>query len=165
MHRSILASTLALLLVSTPALAHQARIGNLVIHHPWTRATPSGAAVAGGYTIIENTGKTADRLVGGGIGAAAGFALHDMAMKDGVMSMSPVEGGLEIPAGGKVELKPGGLHIMFTGLKHALKEGEMEEGTLVFEKAGTLKLDFMVEAMGAKGGHGIMAGHDDMAGE
>ncbi len=80
-----------------PALAHQARIGTLVIHHPWTWATPSGAAVAGGYTIIENTGRTADRLVGGGIGAAAGFALHDMAMKDEVMSMSLVEGGLEIP--------------------------------------------------------------------
>jgi len=50
------------------------------------------------------------------------------------------------------------MHIMFTGLRHPLAEGEMAEGTLVFEKAGTLKLEFVVEAMGAKG-----AGHDHMS--
>src|SRR3954447_15261462 len=121
-------SALALLLAAGPALAHQARIGSLVIHHPWTRATPPGAQVAGGYTVIENAGKTADTLIGGTLSASADFEVHDMAMKDGVMSMRRIDGGLAIPPGGKVELKPGGMHIMFTGLKHPLREGEMEEG-------------------------------------
>ena len=62
-----------------------------------------GAPVAGGYLIIENTGDQPDRLVGGSFAASAGFAIHQMAMmKEGVMSMAPVEGGLEIPAHGSV---------------------------------------------------------------
>jgi len=102
MRMMFVASALALLLVSGPAPAtgqdRQSR------HPPsWARATPPGAQVAGGYTIIENTGKTADRLVGGSLAAAAGFTVHDMSMQDGVMSMRAVEGGLEIPAGGTVE--------------------------------------------------------------
>ena len=140
-----LASTLA-----SGALAHDYKAGTLQIAHPWTRATPQGAPVAGGYTIFENTGDQPDKLVGGSFSAAAGFSIHQMSNKDGVMKMSPVEGGLEIPAHGKVELSPSAFHLMFTGLKQQLKPNQSIDGTLVFEKAGTVPVKFKVEAIGAK---------------
>jgi copper(I)-binding protein len=66
------------------------------------------------------------------------------------MSMAPVENGLEIPAHSKVELSPAGYHLMFTGLKRQLKKDDKIEGTLVFEKAGKVDMEYKVEALGAK---------------
>ena len=77
--------------------------------------------------------------------------LHEMGVKDGVMTMRPVAGGLEIPAGGKVALKPGGYHLMFIGLKRQPKQGEKFPATLTFEKAGSVKVEFLVEGMGEAG--------------
>ena len=71
-----------------------------------------------------------------------------MGVKDGVMTMRPVSGGLEIPAGGKVALKPGGYHLMFMALKRQPKQGEKFQATLTFEKAGSVTVDFVVEGMG-----------------
>lgn len=136
--------------ISSVALAHDYKAGALKIDHPWTRATPQGAPVAGGYTSIENTGDQPDKLVGGSFSASSGFSIHQMSNKDGVMKMAPVEGGLEIPAHGKVDLSPSGFHLMFTGLKQQLKANQSIDGTLVFEKAGTVAVKFKVEAIGAK---------------
>jgi copper(I)-binding protein len=78
-----LAATLILAFwLSAPVAAHEFKAGTLLIHHPWTRATPQGAPVAGGYTIIENTGDQADRLVGGSFAASSGFAVHRMSMQE-----------------------------------------------------------------------------------
>jgi copper(I)-binding protein len=46
-------------------------------------------------------------------------------------------------------IEPGGLHIMFLGLKRPLEKGERFKATLVFEKAGPIEVEFVVEAMGA----------------
>ena len=76
--------------------------------------------------------------------------IHEMAVDDkGVMTMRPLADGLEIPAGGKAELKPGGFHIM----EHGVKEGDVFKGTLTFEKAGTVDVEYAVEAIGGKSGH------------
>jgi periplasmic copper chaperone A len=136
--------------LSLPAIAHDIKAGTLVVHHPWTRATPAGAPVAGGYATIENTGDQPDTLVSGSFSASSGFAIHQMSMKDGVMSMSMVEGGLAIPAHGSVTLDPGAMHLMFTGLQRQLKRGDHVAGTLVFEKAGSIDVSYSVEAIGAK---------------
>ena len=64
-----------------------------------------------------------------------------------VMRMKPVEGGLEIGPGATVELKPGGYHLMFMDLKQPLKEGETIKGTLVFEKAGSVAVEYAVRGM------------------
>ncbi|TIX05878.1 MAG: copper chaperone PCu(A)C, partial [Mesorhizobium sp.] len=77
--------------------------------------------------------------------------LHEMGVKDGVMTMRPVGGGLEISAGGKVELKPGTYHVMFLGLKRQPKQGEKFPATLTFEKAGSVTVEFEVEGMGETG--------------
>lgn len=126
------------------------RIGNLVIEAPWTRATPSGAKVAGGYMTITNTGSSPDRLVGGSFPLAGRFEVHEMAVANGVMTMRELSQGLEIGPGQKVELKPGGLHVMFMDLKSQLREGQPVKGTLVFEKAGTVEVEYRVAPIGAR---------------
>ena len=144
------AALLALALAPTAAMAGDVVLGDIVIHQPWARATPGGAQVGGGYLTIENRGSVADRLIGGSFAAASGFALHTMTMEGGIMKMRPA-GPLEIPAGRSVTLDPTNLHIMFTGLKRGLKQGETVPGTLTFAHAGTAKVDFTVEGIGAKG--------------
>ncbi len=133
-------------------LAHEFKAGDLEIGHPWSRATPAGAKVAGGYFTITNNGSAPDRLLSISSDDSDKAELHEMAVKDGVMTMRPVAGGLEIPAGGKVALAPGGYHLMFIGLKRQPKQGEKFSATLTFEKAGTVSVDFAVEGMGEMGG-------------
>jgi periplasmic copper chaperone A len=132
------------------------KIGALVIAAPWIRATPGGAKVAGGYLKITNTGKEADRLTGGSLPMAQEVEVHEMAMAGNVMKMRRLTDGLEIKPGETVELKPGGNHLMFLGLSAGLKAGEPVKGTLVFQKAGTLAVEFSVAPIGAQsntGGH------------
>ena len=132
------------------AQAHEYELGPLKIEHPWARATPKGAAVAGGYLKITNTGKDADRLIGGSAAFAGRFEIHEMAMSDGVMQMRHLPKGLEIKPGETVELKPGSFHVMFMDLKQPLVKDHKPrpKGTLVFEKAGTVEVEFAVEAVG-----------------
>jgi hypothetical protein len=147
-----LALTLAL-----PAHARDYLIGALKIGHPWTRATPGGARVAGGFMTITNTGAEADRLIGGSVERAAIFEIHEMAMDGGVMTMRALAGGLEIRPGETVTLKPGGYHAMFIDIRQRFVEGQNVKGELVFEKAGKIAVEFKVEALGssgaAEGGH------------
>ncbi|RWC39826.1 copper chaperone PCu(A)C [Mesorhizobium sp.] len=144
---------LALLFVSAQAVfAHEFKVGDLKIVHPWSRATPPGAKVAGGYFTVTNTGSSPDRLLSISSEISAKAELHEMGVKDGVMTMRPVSGGLKIPAGGKVALAPGGYHLMFVGLKQQPKQGETFPATLTFEKAGTVTVDFAVEGIGETGG-------------
>src|SRR5829696_5659850 len=72
------------------AQAHEFKVGAIEISHPWARATPKGATVAGGYVKITNTGKEADRLAGGSSPVAGRFEIHHMSMNNGVMQMRPV---------------------------------------------------------------------------
>ena len=136
-------------------LAHDFKVGPLEIDHPWTRATPDGANVAAGYMTLKNSGASADHLVGGTLDGVQKVEIHEMAMKDGVMTMRPVAGGVAIPASGAVTLKPGSYHVMFIGLTQPLKEGTKVNGTLTFEKAGTVQVQYVVEALAAQN-----SGHD-----
>jgi copper(I)-binding protein len=128
------------------------KVGSLTVTAPWARATPKGAPVAGGYLTITNNGSEPDRLVGGSFTAAARFEVHEMAMQNGIMRMRPLTAGLEIKPGETVELKPGGYHVMFMGLKQQLTAGETIRGTLEFAKAGKVEISYPVRAMGG-GGH------------
>lgn len=135
------------------ANAHDYKSGSLHIDHPWTRVTPKGATVAGGYVKIENRGSAADRLIGASGAVSGRTELHEMVMDGTVMRMRALANGIEIPAGATVELKPGGLHIMFMELKGPLEQGKHFKGALIFEKAGTVPVEFAVEAMDSTGGH------------
>lgn len=81
--------------------------------------------------------------------------------------MRPVEGGLEIKPGETVTLKPGGIHVMLTDLKQPLAPSKMVGATLQFEKAGTVKVEFPIAAIGASApgttsGGMMMEGHGGM---
>jgi periplasmic copper chaperone A len=129
------------------------KLGDLTVTSPWTRATPGGAKIAGGYLKITNNGASADRFVGAKSDATDHVEIHEMSMTDGVMKMRPLPNGLEITPGQTVELKPGGYHLMFMDLKRPLKQGDTFKATLRFEKAGSLDVNFNVNALGATGGN------------
>jgi hypothetical protein len=93
------------------------------------------------YLTVINEGREADRLVGARSDVAAAVELHQTKMEGGVMKMQPVTGGIEIPARGRVELKPGGYHIMLIGLKRDLKAGDRFAVTLEFEKSGAVTVE------------------------
>jgi periplasmic copper chaperone A len=148
----------ALTILAQQAAAPQSvKAGALTIEAPWIRATPGGAKIAGGYMKITNAGKETDRLTGGTLPVAGRFEVHEMSMDGGVMKMRHLSKGLEIKPGETVELKPGGFHVMFMDLKQGLKEGETYKGTLVFEKAGKIEVEYKVGPIGggapAAGGH------------
>lgn len=143
-----LATVLALALGAGAAQAHDYKLGSLHVIHPWTRATPKGAAVAGGYLKVTNNGSEPDRLIGGATPVAGRFQIHEMTMDNNIMKMREKEDGIVIPPGGTVELAPGGLHVMMLDLKQPLVAGEKVKGTLRFEKAGSVDVEFTVEAIG-----------------
>lgn len=145
--RVLLASFFAF--ASLPAAAADFTKGEIKITQPWARATPGGSKVAAGYLTLTNSGKTADRLIGGTALAAGTFELHDMTMTDGVMRMRRLEKGIEIKPGATVALKPGSLHVMFIDLKQQLKQGDTFKGTLIFEKAGKVEIEYEVAPIGA----------------
>lgn len=132
--------------------------GDIVVEAPWSRATPGKSTVGAGYVKITNTGKEPDRLIGGSADIAKSFEVHEMAMSGDVMKMRHLAKGLEIKPGQTVELKPGGYHIMFMGLQRPLKQDETMKGTLVFERAGTIAVEYKIMPIGAQpaakaGGH------------
>ncbi len=150
---AIVASAL-LLAAPTAVVAHEYEVGDLRIDHPWTRASPGIARIAGGYLTVANRGAAADRLVSVSAEIAGRTEIHEMAMAGGVMTMRQIPGGLAIPAGGELALQPGGLHLMFMDLRQPLKEGERFDATLTFETAGSVIVTFVVEAIAAGGkGH------------
>ena len=134
-----------------PARAEEVKAGDLVITQAWSRATPGGAKVGGGYLTIENKGAAADRLIGGSGEVSARIEVHEMAMNNGVMTMRPLDNGLVIEPGKTVKLAPGGYHLMMFDLKEPLKQGDKVPITLEFEKAGKVKLSFDVQGVGAQG--------------
>jgi len=146
---------------AAPAGSNVYKVGAITIEAPWARATPGGAKVAGGYMKITNNGKESDRLVGGTVPFAGRFEIHEMAMDGGMMKMRELPKGIEIKPGETVELKPGSYHIMFQELKTGLKQGETVKGSLVFEKAGKVDVEYRVGPIGgnAPSGGGSGGGH------
>jgi copper(I)-binding protein len=161
---SIASAVLAALLALAPARADEVKAGDLVISHAWTRATPNGAKIGGGYLTIENKGSAPDRLIGVSADVAGTVQVHEMSMVGGVMKMRPVEKGLTIDPGKTVKLAPGGYHLMMMDLKSQLKQGDKVPVTLEFEKAGKVTVSLDVAGIGAQGpaGEGTSGGKLEM---
>jgi copper(I)-binding protein len=148
--RSVASAAILTALSAAGVQAAEVKVGDLVISQPWSRATPGGAKVAGGFLTIENKGTSADRLVAGTADVAGKVEIHEMAMDNGVMKMRPLDKGLPIEPGKTVTLMPGSYHIMLMDLKGALKEGDKVPVTLQFEKAGKVQVTLDVAGVGAK---------------
>jgi copper(I)-binding protein len=148
-------------LAGAPAHAQETKAGDLVITQAWSRATPGGAKIAGGYLTIENKGSAPDRLISGSGDFAGKVEIHEMAMNNGVMTMRSLDKGLAIEPGKTVKLAPGGYHLMLMDLKTPLKQGDKVPLTLEFEKAGKVTLSLEVQGVGAQApAGGTPSGHD-----
>src|SRR5216684_1454801 len=141
---------LSVLWIAGESNAAEYKVGTIQVENPWSRATPKGATTAAGYMIIKNTGTEPDRLVGGTTDVATGFQVHEMTMDQDVSKMREMKTGIEIKPGETVELKPGASHIMFVNLRRRLEKGERVKGTLTFERAGTVAIEYPVAAIGAR---------------
>jgi len=132
------------------AQAQSAKVGSVQIENAYTRSTVPGQMAAGGFMKIENKGAV-DQLISASSPVASEVQLHEMAMEGNVMKMRQVK-EVVVPAGGAVELKPGGMHLMFINIKAPLTAGETVPVKLKFAKAGEVEVKMPVNAMGAQGG-------------
>ncbi|GGI25413.1 copper chaperone PCu(A)C [Bradyrhizobium guangdongense] len=159
-------SALSAVVIVTPVRADDVKAGDLVISQAWSRATPGGAKVAGGFLTIENKGTAPDKLIGVSAEIAGKAEVHEMATENGVMKMRPVDKGLVIEPGKTVKLAPGGYHLMLQDLKGPFKQGEKVPVTLEFEKAGKVSVSLDVQGVGAQapGGGAMMKKMPDHSG-
>ena len=148
MKHHLLVSTIAATALGLSFVAHaqEAKVGSIQIENAYTRATVPGQMVAGGFMKIENKGTT-DQLLSASSPAAGEVQLHEMGMDGNVMKMRQVK-EITVPAGGAVELKPGGLHLMFMNIKTPLLAGQTVPVKLKFAKAGEVEVKVPVNAMG-----------------
>lgn len=150
------AATLAMLLAAPAAQAHDYTQGNLKIGHPWARETASMARAGGAFLKIENTGDAPDRLLKASSPMAARTEVHTVIREGDVMRMREVS-AVDLAPKSTTELKPGGYHIMLMELAGPLKAGDRFPMTLVFEKAGSITVEILVEKMaGPAHDHGKM---------
>lgn len=117
---------------------------------PWTRATAAGQKSTAAYMAIRNPSWDTDWLIGVSAAPPAAASVHETTSANGVSGMHMIE-TLEIPAGGRVELKPMGPHIMVIGLPAPLREGTTLALTLRFKNAGERKVEVPVVSAASDG--------------
>ncbi|MGE8152389.1 copper chaperone PCu(A)C [Pseudomonas vancouverensis] len=136
----------ALLLPACFANAHEYKVGDLEIEHPWSQELPPNAPTVAAYFVINNEGKTADRLLSVDSPIAGEAQLHEHVMQGDVMKMQHVP-NVDVPAGGEVTFAPMAYHVMLLNLKDRslLADGKRFPMTLHFEKAGDVKVEVAVQ--------------------
>ena len=151
--------TLAAILTSASGVS----ASSVMILEAFARASATPTAGAGAaYVSLMNHASEADRLLSAETPAARTAEIHKTEVTDGVMRMKAA-GALEIPAMGRLEMKPGGYHIMLIGLKAPLRKGEEIEITLTFERAGQVTVKVPIGGV-AQGGHDHGEGSEDSGG-
>jgi copper(I)-binding protein len=167
MYRRLFCLWVALLVLT--ACSTSAPVGPKIrVENAWARPAAAGSMTGGNgmpgmpdmpgmsandttsavYFVIANEGGQADALIGATTPAASQAELHQSVIQNDVAEMVPVA-RVDIPAGGRVEFKPGGYHVMLVGLTRDLKVGESIPLTLRFEKSGAITIDVPIRAEGA----------------
>lgn len=127
--------------------AHEYQSGDIRVDHPWSRPTPPGTSMGVGYLSITNGSDQDVVLVRAETPRAGRVSIHQTTMTDGVMRMQPLSGGLSVPAGQTVELKPHGYHLMLEQLRQPLAEDERVPLTLYFDQAAAVEVELAVEPL------------------
>ncbi|KLI99812.1 hypothetical protein WQ56_11420 [Luteimonas sp. FCS-9] len=125
--------------------APDAAPAQVTVSDAWIRETPPSAAVAGGYLTLHSTGD--DRLVAVETAASAAVEMHEMRHDGGMMRMRELPDGVALPAGTRVELRPGGHHLMLIDPVEPLRAGATVEATLRFEHAPAQQVQFEVRPL------------------
>jgi copper(I)-binding protein len=139
-------------LLPAPLAAHQASSGDVTISHLWARPTTSIQKNGAAYMVIHNRGKVPERLVGVRTPEAERVQIHGSNVTAEEVAQMRAQATVEIPPGGQAALAPGGLHLMLVNLKSQLFAGTNFPMTLIFERAGEVSMDVMVEG-GMPGDH------------
>jgi copper(I)-binding protein len=129
--------------------ARGAAAEGISVGEAWARASAGAARSGAAFLVIENRGGTDDALVAAQATISDAVELHTHVEDGGVMKMRKVD-RIPVPAGSRIELKPGGLHVMFIGLKQPLQEGATFAITLDFEKGGRFLVPATVKGVGAR---------------
>ena len=131
------------------AVAHEFKMGEITLQHPFSRVTPKGVKTGAAYMTIVNGGTSSDRLVGATTEIAERAEIHrTTTTDDGVMRMRVQPNGIAIPAAGEIKLQPASeYHIMLVGLSEPLQEGMKIPLVIKFEKAGSITVELAVEAL------------------
>ena len=154
--KSTLLAASAATFLALPAFA-----AGIEVQDPYARSASEMATTGAAFMVITNADGAADRLIGVTSDVAEKVELHTHREdSNGVMRMIHVEEGFELPEGGEIVMERGGNHVMFMGLKEPMKQGDMIDVTLTFEKAGDVAVQIPVdlERMPMHGGmnHGTM---------
>lgn len=148
----------ALLMGLTLSVVAQASDGHamakgVMAHGAWVRLVPPVAKNSAAYMELQNTGDEVLQVESASSPVADVVEVHQTTMVDGVMRMAEVK-GLQVPVDGKVQLKPGGYHIMLIKLKSSLKQDQVVPLTLKFTTGQELTVNARVKVM-----QGNMAHH------
>ena len=138
-------AAIAALSLTAAAQAHEYKLGDLIIEHPWAPASIGAAKAGAAYMKIVNEGQSPDLLIAVSTPVSEHAKLHTHIVEGGVAKMRPVE-AVEVNPGAPAILEPGGLHVMLMDLKAPLQEGDMFPLTLTFERAGTVTIEVIVQA-------------------
>lgn len=123
---------------------HQQAAEALTVSSAWSRAMPPSVPTGAAYFKLNNAGEQQERLIGAQTPRAGKTELHTHVHEGDIMRMEQID-SVEIPAGGQAEFKPGGNHVMMFELKEPLVAGDSFPLTLIFEHAGEVTVDVMIQ--------------------
>jgi copper(I)-binding protein len=136
-HRTaILATVVAALALVVGACASPTSVS---VSDVWVRPAPAGGETAA-YLTVTNGGGKDDVLVGVSTPDAQTAGLHQTSTDASGMTGMAHTDAIVIPAGGTVELKAGGYHVMLTGVTRDLTIGGSIKLVLTFEQSGVINI-------------------------
>ncbi|WP_295386029.1 copper chaperone PCu(A)C [uncultured Thiodictyon sp.] len=118
----------------------------VAVSDPYARAVPPGQPNSAVFMTLTNQSDQARALVAATSPAAKTVELHTHTNDGGVMRMRRIE-RIEVPAGGSVQLKPGGLHVMLIGLTGDLTPGGQVALGLTFDDGSQLQVQAPVRTV------------------
>lgn len=148
MHKILIAVGLAFFAAESQAADY--RLGPIAIESPWARATASPQQPGAVFMSIENRGDITDYLTAIRCAGTQTAELHETKVERNMAHMHSVR-SVEIAPGERVELIPGGKHVMLGGLTNTLKKGHTVRCTLTFQRAGTTDVVVQILTAGAMG--------------
>ena len=126
---------IAAIAFATGTVAHETKYKAIIVVHPWVLETEQTQADL--HVKIKNTGKVSERLLGASTRLAASAMIVDAGNRE--------VNDLLMPGLGEITVQPGGVHIVLSGLRKPLRPYDSFDLTLVFEKAGAVRVEVMVE--------------------
>lgn len=125
------------------------KLGDIIVEQAWARLAPGGAGTGSVYLTVHNKSGQDDLLLAVDISVAESTAIYSTTVKDGVAGMDPMPMGVNLPSHDEVVMRPGGLHIMMTGVSKDSKVGDLLPVKMVFRDAGSLDFEVPVVPLGA----------------